>query len=220
MIAWARVGRLITIEGVEGAGKSTQVARLGAWLTELGLGLSTTAEPDGTPVGLRVRRLLGELPDLDPLTECLLFVSARAEHTRRVIRPALERGLTVISDRYADSTMAYQGYGRGVDVEVIANLNRLATDGLTPDLTIVLDLDVAEGLRRIRRRGGAPGVERDPFEGLGTAFHERVRKGYHAIQEREPARVVLVDAAAPEERVAGAVRAVVAERLGLGGPRP
>jgi dTMP kinase len=219
VIAWARVGRLITIEGVEGAGKSTQVARLGGWLVGLKVSVSVTAEPDGTSLGVGVRRLLGEHPALDPLTECVLFVAARAEHTRRVIRPALERGMTVISDRYADSTVAYQGYGRGVDLEVIASLNRLATDGLAPDLTLVLDLDVAEGLRRVRGRAAVPGAGADPFEGLESAFHERVRKGYRAIQEREPGRVALVDAMAPEDVVAGAIRAIVAGRFGLEGTR-
>jgi dTMP kinase len=211
---------LITIEGVEGAGKSTQVARLAAWLQELSLTVATTAEPDGTPVGREVRRLLGALDALDPLTECLLFVAARAEHVRRVVRPALARGQVVISDRYADSTVAYQGYGRGVELDVILGLNRLATDGLTPDLTIVLDLDVAEGLRRVRQRDSRPPGGPDPFEGLGAAFHERVRKGYCAIQQREPARVVLIDAGASEDAVADAVRAAVADRLPLRAPRP
>jgi dTMP kinase len=214
------VGRLITIEGVEGAGKSTQVARLAAWLAGRDVAVVTTAEPDGTPVGREVRRLLGALGELDPLTECLLFVAARAEHIRRVIRPALEQGRLVVSDRYADSTVAYQGYGRGVDLEVVRDANRLATDGLAPDLTIVLDLDVAEGLRRVRRRERLSPGGRDPFEDLGTAFHERVRKGYRAIQEREPARVVLLDASAPEDAVADAVRVTVAERLSLGALRP
>jgi dTMP kinase len=209
------VGGLITIEGVEGAGKSTQVARLAAWLAERDVAVLVTAEPDGTPVGREVRRLLGVLGALDPVTECLLFVAARAEHTRRVVRPVLEQGGLVVSDRYVDSTMAYQGYGRGVDLEVIRDLNRLATDGLMPDLTIVLDLDVAEGLRRVRRRDQAPPGGRDPFEDLGPAFHERVRKGYRAIQEADPARVVLLDASAPADAVADAVRATVAERLSL-----
>lgn len=212
-----RVGRLITIEGVEGAGKTTQVARLGAWLRERGLLVAQTAEPDGTPLGVRIRELLGALPTLDPLAEGLLFAAARAEHVRRVIRPALDRGITIICDRYEDSTTAYQGYGRGVDLAVIAVLNRLATDGLHPDLTIVLDVDVAEGLRRVARREPAPDAPReggrDPFERLGLEFHERVRKGYRAVHEREPERVTLVAADQPEEAVAAEVRARVARRL-------
>lgn len=215
-------GRLITVEGIEGAGKSTQVDHLAAWLRGRGLRAETTAEPDGTPLGARVRRLLGEVGALDPLAECLLFAAARAEHVRRVIRPALDGGAIVICDRYVDSTTAYQGYGRGVPFEVIAELNRVATDGLTPTLTIVLDLDVAEGLRRARGRGalaGAPAAPGgpDPFERLGLEFHERVRKGYRAIHEREPGRVALIDAVQPEAAVAAAVRAAVAARLRLEG---
>ena len=216
-------GQLITVEGIEGAGKSTQVARLAAWLQRGGLRVETTAEPDGTPLGTRVRQLLGELAALEPLAECLLFAAARAEHVRRVIRPAVDSGAIVICDRYVDSTTAYQGYGRGVPLEVIAALNRVATDGLTPTLTIVLDLDVTEGLRRARERrpllSAAPrgDVDPDPFERLGLEFHERVRKGYRAIHEREPERVVLVDAALPEAAVAAAVRAAAAARLRLEG---
>ncbi len=220
-----RSGRLITIEGVEGAGKTTQVARLADWLRGLGLFVATTAEPDGTLLGIRVRQLLAELPALDPLAECCLFAAARAEHVRRVIRPALDQDATVLSDRFVDSTTAYQGYGRAVDLEIIARLNRLATDGLVPDLTVILDLDVTEGLRRVQRRGptlgGAPdrSVPRDPFEGLGVEFHERVRKGYWAIQERVPERVVIIAADQSEDAVSAAVRGVVTARLGLGRPR-
>ncbi len=217
------VGRLISVEGIEGAGKSTQVARLAAWLRGRGLRVETTMEPDGTRLGGRVRQLLGELGGLDPLAECLLFAAARAEHVRRVLRPALDAGAVVICDRYVDSTVAYQGYGRGVPLEVIAGLNRLATDGLVPGLTIVLDLDVTEGLRRARGRPPLSAVLRgdldpDPFERLGLEFHERVRKGYRAIHEREPERVVLLDAAQPEAAVAAAVRQLVVARLGLGAP--
>jgi dTMP kinase len=208
-------GRLITIEGVEGAGKSTQVGRLADWLRGAGCRVETTCEPDGAALGVEVRRLLAQHPALDPLAECLLFVAARAEHVRRVVRPWLDAGAIVLCDRFADSTVAYQGYGRGVPLEVVTGLNRIATDGLAPVLTIVLDLDVAEGLARVRGRGTAG----DPFEALGLEFHERVRKGYRAIHEREPDRVVLVDASGPPEAVAGAVRHAVAARLGVEAPR-
>jgi dTMP kinase len=213
-------GCLITIEGVEGAGKSTQVARLAKWLESAGARVVPTSEPDGSPLGPWVRRVLADRSPVDPLTECFLFATARAEHVRRVIRPALGRGAVVLCDRYADSTVAYQGYGRGVPLEVIAELNRLATDGLMPDLTLVLDLDPDEGLRRVRRRLAPAGPREgtgaaDPFERLGLEFHERVRKGYRAIQERAPERVVLIDAGRSEESVAAAIRAVVGPRLGL-----
>jgi dTMP kinase len=210
--AWPEpAGRLITIEGVEGAGKSTQMSRLAAWLSRRGVSVVTTSEPDGSPLGSWVRQVLAGVSGLDPLSECFLFATARAEHVRRVIRPALDRGAVVLCDRYADSSVAYQGYGRGVPLEVVAELNRLATDGLVPDLTLLLDLAVVEGLRRARGRSDSL----DPFEQLGVEFHERVRKGYRALHEREPARVELIDAASGEEAVAAAIRRAVGARFRL-----
>jgi dTMP kinase len=210
-------GRLITVEGVEGAGKTTQVEALRAWLVERGVSVVATAEPDGTPLGAGLRRVLGEVDRVAPLTEALLFAASRAEHVQRVIRPALAAGQLVLCDRYVDSTVAYQGYGRGVALDTVAQLNRLATGGVTPDLTLVLDLDVAEGLRRARARRGAAAAC-DPFERLAIEFHERVRKGYWAIRDREPARVTLVDADRPPPLVAAEMAALVARRLGLEAP--
>lgn len=211
--ATAGRGRLVTIEGVEGAGKSTQVGCLAAWLERQGARVITTAEPDGTALGRGLRRLLGELGPVEPLTETLLFAASRAEHVARVVRPALEAGAIVVCDRFGDSTVAYQGYGRGVPLPAIAALNQLATGGLVPDLTIVLDLEAGEGLRRAgARRGAGPA---DPFEALALEFHERVRKGYWAIRDREPARVVVVDAHRPAAQVATDVAAVARARLGL-----
>ncbi|MGH7263459.1 MAG: dTMP kinase [Candidatus Rokuibacteriota bacterium] len=209
-------GRLITIEGIEGAGKSTQLRRLADWLRRPGRRVETTCEPDGAALGVEVRRLLGERPALDPLAECFLFMAARAQHVRRVVRPWLDAGAVVVCDRFTDSTVAYQGYGRGVPLEVVTGLNRIATDGLVPLLTVVLDLDVADGLARVHGRGTAV----DPFEALGLEFHERVRKGYRAIHEREPDRVVLVDGSGPPDAVAAAVRHAVAARLGVGAAEP
>lgn len=205
--------RLITIEGVEGAGKSTQVALLADWLRTRGQAVVATAEPDGTPLGVEVRRVLGAVSPLEPLTEALLFAAARVEHVRHVIRPALARGAVVLCDRYTDSTVAYQGAGRGVPLDLIATWNRAATGGLVPLLTLVLDLDVGEGLRRARARGA--GADPDPFERRELEFHERVRKAYWALQAREPDRVQLIDAGRPPAAVAAEVRARVAARLGL-----
>lgn len=210
-------GRLITVEGVEGAGKTTQVEALRAWLVERGVSVVATAEPDGTPLGASLRRVLGEVDRVAPLTEALLFAASRAEHVQRVIRPALAAGQIVLCDRYVDSTVAYQGYGRGVALETVAQLNRLATGGVMPDLTLVLDLDVAEGLRRARARRGALAAC-DPFERLAIEFHERVRKGYWAIRDREPERVTLVDADRALPLVATEMAALVARRLGLESP--
>jgi dTMP kinase len=205
-------GHLITVEGVEGAGKSTQIERLRARLGERGIAVVMTAEPDGTPLGASLRRLLGEVDRVGPMAEALLFAASRAEHG-----PALAAGQVVLCDRYVDSTVAYQGHGRGVPLEVIARLNHLATDGVMPDLTLVFDLDVAEGLRRVRARHGALAAC-DPFERLAIEFHERVRKGYWAIRDREPERVVLIDADRPETVVAAEVATLVARRLGLASP--
>jgi dTMP kinase len=207
-------GRLITVEGVEGAGKSTQVESLRAWLAGRGVSVLTTSEPDGTPLGANLRRVLGEVDRVSPLTETLLFAASRTEHVRQVVQPALAAGQVVLCDRYVDSTVAYQGYGRGLSLETVGQLNRLATDGLMPDLTLVLDLDVAEGLRRVRARRGALAAC-DPFERLAIEFHERVRKGYWAIREREPDRVALIDADRPQTVVAAAIAVLVARRLGL-----
>jgi dTMP kinase len=207
-------GRLITVEGVEGAGKSTQVETLRAYLGARGVSVLATAEPDGTPLGASIRRVLGEVDRVTPLTEALLFAASRAEHVQRVIRPALAAGQVVLCDRYVDSTVAYQGYGRGISLETIAQLNRLATEGCLPDLTLVLDLDVAEGLRRVRARRGALAAC-DPFERLAIEFHERVRKGYWAIRDREPERVTVVDADRAPAVVAADLARIVAQRLGL-----
>jgi dTMP kinase len=219
------VGTFVTIEGVEGAGKSTQLARLRASLEAAGHSVLTTSEPDGTPLGRSIRALLGGLAPLDPVAETLLFAASRAEHVRRVIAPALDAGQIVLCDRFADSTVAYQGYGRGVALDTIAAVNRLASEGRRPDLTLILDLDVAEGLRRARTRrppaaGTAPNpLEADPFERLALEFHERVRKGYWAIQAREPERVVLIDASRDEAAVAAEIQTLLATRLARGRTR-
>ena len=210
-------GRLITVEGVEGAGKSTQVESLRAWLAGRGVTALTTSEPDGTPLGANLRHVLGEVDRVSPLTETLLFAASRAEHVRQVVQPALAAGQVVLCDRYVDSTVAYQGYGRGLSLETVGQLNRLATDGLMPDLTLVLDLDVAEGLRRVRARRGALAAC-DPFERLAIEFHERVRKGYWAIRDREPDRVALIDADRAQTVVAADIAVLVARRLGLDPP--
>jgi dTMP kinase len=210
-------GRLITVEGVEGAGKSTQVESLRAWLAGRGVSVLTTSEPDGTPLGANLRRVLGEVDRVSPLTETLLFAASRTEHVRQVVQPALAAGQVVLCDRYVDSTVAYQGYGRGLSLETVGQLNRLATDGLMPDLTLVLDLDVAEGLRRVRARRGALAAC-DPFERLAIEFHERVRKGYWAIRDHEPDRVVLIDANRAQMVVAADIAVLVARRLGLDPP--
>src|SRR5258705_418217 len=195
---------LITVEGVEGSGKSTQCARLEQHLSGRGLQVVRTSEPDGTPLGVRVRALFeGVGPTPTPLTQAFLFMAARQEHVTRVIAPALARGAVVISDRYADATVAYQGYGQGMDVQTMRELTVLATGGVLPDLTLVLDLDPVSGMRRIRGRA------LDAFEKMDTAFHRRVREGYLEIARADKNRVVVLDADRdPEALHADVVRAV------------
>ncbi len=207
---------LITVEGVEGSGKSTQCVRLAQHLSARGLEVVRTSEPDGTPLGSRVRALFeADGPTPTALTQTFLFMAARQEHVTRVIAPALARGAVVISDRYADATVAYQGYGQGMDVQTIRELNMLATGGVLPELTLVLDLDPAAGMRRIRGRA------LDTFEKMDTAFHRRVREGYLEIARADKNRVVVLDAdREPDALHADVVRAVdelLARRGGIRG---
>jgi dTMP kinase len=197
-------GLLITVEGVEGSGKTTHCKRLGQWLGARGLEVVLTSEPDGTPLGSAIRGLFetdGVAPT--PLTQTFLFMAARQQHVAQVIRPALARGAVVVSDRYADATLAYQGFGGGMELETIRDLNALATGGVMPDLTILLDLDPAEGIRRISDR------PLDAFEKMDPAFHRRVREGYLEIAHAEKNRVVVLSAAQPKDALdAAVVRAV------------
>jgi dTMP kinase len=199
---------LITFEGVEGSGKTTQMTRLERWLEQQGHRVEQTAEPDGTALGLAIRRLF-ERPRLrpHPLGEVFLFLAARQQHVTEKIRPWLERGRIVLCDRYTDATLAYQGYGRGVEIDLIRELNVRATGGILPDLTLLFDLDPAAGLRRIGRR------KLDHFERQALAFHRRVRRGYREIQRAEPKRVRLIQAGRPPAAVTDEVQAVVGEFL-------
>ena len=197
-------GLLISVEGVEGSGKSTHCRLLGQWLTVRGLEVVLTSEPDGTPIGSAIRALFEQdrMPPT-PLTQTFLFMAARQQHVAQVIRPALARGAVVVSDRYADATLAYQGFGGGMELETIRDLNALATGGVMPDLTILLDLDPAEGIRRISDR------PLDAFEKMDMGFHHRVREGYLEIARAEKNRVVVLSAAQPKDALhAAVVRAV------------
>ena len=197
-------GVLITVEGVEGSGKTTQCERLGQWLHARGFEVVLTSEPDGTRLGSAIRGLFEqESGPPTPLTQTFLFMAARQQHVAEKIRPWLDRGRVVLCDRYADATVAYQGYGRGVGPDLIRELNVRATSGVMPDLTLLFDLDPAEGLRRIGGR------RLDHFEREALAFHRRVRQGYLEICRAEPKRVRLIRAARPPAVVAAEVRAIV-----------
>jgi dTMP kinase len=204
-------GRFITLEGGEGAGKSTQIARLADALRRSGLEVRTTREPGGSPAAESIRKLLveGEPGRWRPLTEALLHFAARKEHLDTVIRPALDAGEWVISDRFADSTMAYQGYGHQLGTEPIAALYGLSVGGFAPDLTLILDVPVEAGLARAAGRNH----DETRYERMGTAFHERVRQGFLQIAAGDPGRCVVIDATGNLDDVTASVFAAVADRL-------
>lgn len=183
--------RFITFEGIDGCGKSTQLRLLARHFDERGTAFVMTREPGGTPLGLRLRHaLLDADSEVDPLAELLLYAADRAQHVRALIRPSLANGRTVLSDRYADATVAYQGAGRGFDRQLISKVIDLATEGLQPDLTLLFDLPVEQARSR-RKQGLQPD---DRLEAEATAFHERVRQGYLEIAAREPSRVRVINA--------------------------
>ena len=206
-------GRFITIEGGEGAGKSTQVDLLVAALTRAGIAAQRTREPGGSEGAEVIRRLLLEGADerWDAISETLLFYAARREHVTRLIAPALDRGTWVVCDRFADSTIAYQGYGRGLPLGELQALHRFALGDFAPDLTLILDVPVAEGLARAARRSG----NADRFERLDAAFHERLRQGFQQIAAADPQRCVVIDASGAVENVHREVLSTVATRLGV-----
>jgi len=212
-------GWFITLEGPEGAGKTTQAAALAAHLGDRGVDVHLTREPGGTWLGERLREVLlartASTAPTDPLTDALLFNAARRQLVTEVIRPALEAGRSVLCARYADSTLAYQGYGAGVPLERLRALEAAATDGLRPDLTVLFDLPVEAGLAR-----KAPGdVTRFEAE-FDLAFHRRVRDGFLALASAEPGRFAVVDATRPASEVADVVAAAVDRVLGRGEPKP
>jgi len=209
-------GFFITFEGPEGGGKSTQVHRLAATLADQGYSIWTTREPGGTRVGEMIRPILLRQQDerMTPWSEALLFTAARAQHVAEVIRPRLERGEIVLCDRYSDSTLAYQGYGRGLDLDTLRRLQTQATGGLEPDLTILLNLPVETGLSRI------PRPAQDRLDRETSAFHQRVRAGYQEMAAADPSRWREVDAAAEADRVAERILGLVSDALQQAGVRP
>jgi dTMP kinase len=198
----------ITFEGIEGCGKSTQARRLAE---RLGARALLTREPGGTPIGRAVRQVLLDPANerLAPITELLLYFADRAQHVSEVVRPALERGLTVLCDRHVESSLAYQGYGRGLPLDAIRMLAALATGGLRPDAIVLVDVPVELGLARARRRGAQDRLEAELVE-----FHERVRAGYEALLAAEPERWLRVDGRGSEQEVFEALlRALAAREL-------
>ncbi|WP_307861492.1 dTMP kinase [Cellulomonas wangleii] len=200
-------GVFVSFEGGDGVGKSTQVALLGHHLTTLGREVVVTREPGGTPLGLELRRAVLHGEDLDPRTEALLYAADRAHHVASLVRPALARGAVVLTDRYLDSSVAYQGTGRGLGADEVEQLSLWAVQGLLPHVTVLLDLDPAIGLAR---RTGDP----DRLEAAGDEFHRRTREAFLARAAADPARWLVLDASRPADVVAAQVRARIAPLLG------
>jgi len=203
----------ITLEGPDGSGKTTQIAPLADFLRQRGLTVLTTREPGGTSIGEQVRTVLHRLDNtaMHPRSETLLYLAARAQLVEEVIRPALARGEIVLSDRFADSTLAYQGYGHGNDLQIVRQLLHFATGGLWPNLTILFDLSADEGLRR-RQTGGGEWNRLDAYQ---LAFHQRVCEGYRVLAAQEPQRWVVIDAARPMDVIQQELRAIVESRLAV-----
>ena len=199
----------ITFEGGEGCGKSVQAKALYRRLLQLAIPVVLTNEPGGTPFGIKIARWLKwtEGTDISPLTELLLFNASRAQSVIRVIQPNIENGKVVICDRYTDSTTAYQGYGRGLDLEVVTAINNTATQGLKPDLAILLDMPVEEGLARKGAR------KQDRFEQEDIAFHQKVREGYVKLATNDPQRWLVVDASQSKTKIAQIIWQRVSQML-------
>lgn len=200
----------ITFEGIEGSGKTTQLRRVADRIP----GAVVTKEPGGTPVADRIRAvLLDSNSQIEPVAEVLLFAASRRENTLRVIRPALDRGAVVLCDRFTDATLAYQGFGRLLNLDQLRALNAWATDSLIPDLTLLFDLPEQAGLSRARRRNADASQDEGRFEAEDLRFHQRVREGYLTLAAAEPSRFALIDAAGDVDAVHARVEAVLAARM-------
>jgi dTMP kinase len=207
-----RRGLFVTFEGSEGCGKSTQIGRLAGWLRETGHPCLTTREPGGTVAGDQIRHLLQHAPEghgLVPEAELFLFAASRAQHVSEIIRPALERGEVVISDRFHDSTAVYQGVARQLDPAMTRTVNRFAIGETLPDITCLLDMDAREAFSRLQKRDRPA----DRMESEPLAFYEAVRQGYLHAAAEEPARFAILDATQPEEQLAAAVRQILLEKF-------
>ncbi len=213
--------RFVTIEGGDGSGKSRQVGLLDEYLNSRGVSRLLTREPGDTPLGKDLRKLLleGRPESLSDETELFLILADRAQHVREVVRPALEQGKLVVSDRFADSTLAYQGYGRGMDLMLLRRLNVMATGGTMPELTIILDCPVEVALARAAERQDRHATREDRFEAEGVAFQRRVREGFLELAEAEPSRCVVVPTDGPVMATQEKMRRIIDERLHAGAGR-
>lgn len=201
-----KTGIFVTLEGVEGSGKTTQIKLLAAWLKKKGRRVVLTREPGGTPFADWIRSLLlnGKTKKITPSMELFLYEVARRDHVSSVIQPAIKKGVIVLCDRFTDATLAYQGYGRGLSLKIIEGFNRIATGGLKPDITFLFDLPVETGLRRAKKRikkfkKGRPLEDR--FEQEKIEFHNRVREGYLTLARKEKRRFIVLNAGKPKQKI-------------------
>jgi dTMP kinase len=208
----------ITFEGIDGCGKTTQFRMLAQWLRDRGKDVVETVEPGGTEIGRQIRRILLDpaSADMQPRTELLLYFASRAQNVDQVIRPALDAGKIVLCDRFTDSTLVYQGCGRGLDTNVVLDLDRIACRGLKPDVTLLIDIDAQTSLMRAKRRNERVGPAESRIDEEDAAFHERVRQGYLALAKAEPERIVVIDGAAGIGEVGQRIREALGVRELLG----
>jgi dTMP kinase len=212
----------ITFEGVEGSGKTTQIQRLKKHLIQKGIPCKVTREPGGCPIGEKVRKILlnPDHREMAPLSELLLYEAARAQHVKEVIEPFLKKGGVILCDRFSDATIAYQGYGRGIDLKWIERLNHFSSRGIKPDVTFLLDCPSDVGLKRALKRNRTLKKEKEErFEKEKIQFHQQVRKGYLAIAKKEPSRVKVIDTRVGEDRVFEKIRKIVDNLIGSKGSR-
>ncbi|WP_298436002.1 dTMP kinase [Geobacter sp.] len=210
------MGFFITFEGIEGCGKTTQIRRAAEWLSAEGYEVVVTREPGGCPIADAIRAILLDARNssMVPLAELLLYAAARAQHVAEVIAPALVAGKVVLCDRFTDSTLTYQGYGRGLDRELIGHLNTLAAGDVQPDLTVILDCPVELGLSRAMARiNGTTAAREERFEQESRLFHERIRDGFLALAAAAPTRFVVVDGSRGIEETGAAIRKLLTRRL-------
>lgn len=213
----------ITVEGIEGSGKTTQLPGIVRWLQDRGFAVTATREPGSTRLGRRIREILldAAIEGMDPLAELMLYMADRAQHVAKVVRPALDAGGVVVCDRYADATFAYQGFGRGLDMGLLTALHRKVLNDLKPDLTLLFDLPVETGLKRAWAavHAGDRDEAQTRFEKEAAVFHHRVRDGYLTLAKADPDRYEIIDAAGDEATVASSVTAVLERRFASGHDR-
>jgi dTMP kinase len=214
-LATEKRGKFITFEGIDGCGKTTQLRLLAESLRAEGRDVVETVEPGGTEIGRLIRKILLDpaSKELTPRAELLLYFASRAQNVAQVIRPALQRGAIVLCDRFTDSTLCYQGRGRGLDAELILDLDQIACAGLQPDLTFLIDIDVATSQERAHRRNERTTSNETRLDNESAAFHDRVRKGYHALAQQNPGRFVVINGAPKVAAIAKIIRQELAQHV-------